>query len=256
MSAQLLIYETAVPVSSGRHGKCSVEAGRDYSFTRKVNSVPLTAVEFPEASTEYAIVFAASGDEVVPVVVLGARQNENLYVSADSTWQAKYVPAFVRRYPFVFSNSEDGSTFTLCIDESFPGLNYLGKGKALFAEDGKTTPYVDNVLRFLQEYRVQFMRTQAFCKKLQSLDLLSPMHAQFTLGSGEKMSLNGFSVIDRKKLKALAPQALAELAQTDELELVYLHLQSMRNFGAVKERLVAGAAGAAAVVATEESVTA
>jgi len=51
------------------------------------------------------------------------------------------------------------------------------------------------------------------------------------------MSLNGFSVIDRKKLKALEPQTLAELAQTDELELIYLHLQSMRNFVALKDRL-------------------
>ena len=71
------------------------------------------------------------------------------------------------------------------------------------------------------------------------------MHAQFTLGSGEKMSLNGFSVVDRAKLKALAPEKLAELAQTDELELVYLHLYSMRNFTALKDKLVAEAAAAA-----------
>jgi hypothetical protein len=244
--SQLLIYETAVPVSSGRHGKCSVEAGKDYGFSKKVNSVPLTAVEFPEAAGEYAIVFAASGDEVVPVVVLGARQNENLYVGADNAWSAKYIPAFVRRYPFVFSSSDDNQTFTLCVDEAYPGLNYLGKGRALFDEEGKATPYVDNVLKFLQEYRAQFLRTQAFCRKLKELELLEPMHAQFTLTTGEKMSLNGFSVVDRAKLKALAPEKLAELAQTDELELVYLHLQSMRNFTAVKDKLVADAAAAKA----------
>ena len=45
MTTQLLIYETAVPVSSGRHGKASIEAGKGYGFARKINSVPLTAVE-------------------------------------------------------------------------------------------------------------------------------------------------------------------------------------------------------------------
>lgn len=240
--SQLLIYETAVPVSSGRHGKCSVEAGKDYGFSKKVNSVPLTAVEFPEAAGEYAIVFAPSGEDVVPVVVLGARQNENLYVGADNAWGARYIPAFVRRYPFVFSSSDDDQTFTLCVDEAYQGLNYLGKGRALFDAEGQPTPYVDNVLKFLQEYRAQFLRTQAFCRKLKALELLAPMHAQFTLGSGETMSLNGFSVVDRARLKALAPEQLAELAQTDELELVYLHLQSMRNFTAVKDKLVAEAA--------------
>lgn len=238
MTTQLLIYETAVPVSSGRHGKCAIETGKGYAFAGKLNSVPLMAVEFPQAAPEYAVVFAQSGEEVVPVVILGARQNENLYLGSDDAWQAKYIPAFIRRYPFVFSPSEDGKTFTLCVDEAFQGLNYMGRGQALFDTEGKHTPYVDNVLKFLQEYRAQFLRTQAFCKKLKELDLLEPMQAQFTLGSGEKMSLTGFLVVDRKRLKALPAETLHQLAATDELELIYLHLQSVHNFNTVKNRLI------------------
>jgi hypothetical protein len=237
MTTQLLIYETAVPVSSGRHGKASVEAGKGYAFTRKINSVPLMAVEFPQAAPEYAIVFAKNGDSVVPVVILGARRGENLYIQEDDSWTAKYLPAFIRRYPFVFSPSEDGKTFTLCVDEAFQGLNYQGRGQALFTDEGKHTPYVDNVLKFLQEYRTQFLRTQAFGKKLVDLKLLEPMQAQFTLASGEKMSLGGFFAVDRKALKALSGETLSQLAATDELELIYLHLQSMRNFTEVKDRL-------------------
>lgn len=237
MTTQLLIYETAVPVSSGRHAKASVEAGKGYAFARKINSVPLMAVEFPQASPEYAVVFAKNGENVVPVVILGARQGENLYLKDDDAWRGSYVPAFIRRYPFVFSGSDDGKTFTLCVDEAFQGLNYQGRGQALFTADGKHTPYVDNVLKFLQEYRAQFVRTQAFCKKLADLKLLEPMQAQFTLGTGEKMSLGGFLAVDRKLLKALPAATLAELAATDELELIYLHLQSMRNFTEVKDRL-------------------
>lgn len=243
MTTQLLIYETAVPVSSGRHAKCSVEVGKGFAFTRKINSVPLMAVEFPQAAPEYAVVFAQSGEDVVPVVILGARQHENLYLTEEDAWRAKYIPAFVRRYPFVFSPSEDGKSFTLCVDEAYQGLNYLGRGQALFTEDGKHTPYVDNVLKFLQEYRAQFLRTQAFCRKLKELDILEPMQAQFTLGSGEKMSLGGFQVVDRKRLKALSGETLTQLAATDELELIYLHLQSMRNFTELKDRLVVVQAG-------------
>ena len=234
---QLLIYETAVPVSSGRHGKASIELRKGYGFARGINSVPLMAVEFPQAAPEYAIVFAQNGAEVLPVVILGARSGENLYVKEDDSWNANYLPAFVRRYPFIFSANEDGKTFTLCVDEAFQGLNYLGRGEALFDAEGKQTPYVDYVLQFLQEYRAQFMRTQAFCRKLVELNLLEPMRAQFTLGS-EKMSLGGFQAVDRAKLKALPGDKLAELAATDELELIYLHLQSMRNFSVVKDKLV------------------
>jgi len=238
MTTQLLIYETAVPVSSGRHGKASIEAGKGYGFARKINSVPLTAVEFPLAAAEYAIVFAQSGDDVVPVVILGARAGENLYVKEDETWNAKYIPAFVRRYPFVFAAKDDGQSFTLCVDEAFQGLNFMGRGVPLFDGEGKQTAYVDNVLRFLKEYTAQFARTQAFCKKLAELKLLEPMQAQFTLASGQKVSLTGFHAVDRKRLKALPPETLAQLAGTDELELVYLHLQSLRNFVSVKDKLV------------------
>lgn len=238
MTTQQLIYEKVIPVSSGRHGDCSVEVGGDFSFSRSVNSVPLMAVEFPHAAPEYPIVFAGADNAMIPAVILGVRSNENLYLSKDGKWQAKYIPAFIRRYPFVFSNSQDGKTFNLCIDEDFPGFNREGRGQNLFDKEGKPTPFVNEVLKFLQDYRVQFLRTQAFCKKLAELDLLVPMQAQFTLTAGEKMSLNGFKAVDRKKLISLPGDTLAALAKTDELELLYLHMQSMRNFSSVSNRMV------------------
>ena len=237
MSTQLLIYETAIPVSSVRHARCYVEAGNTYAFTRSINSVPLMTVEFTQAEPEYTIVFSGADENIMPAVILGARHNENLYLTQDGGWQAKYIPAFVRRYPFVFSKSEDGETFTLCVDEAFPGVNFQGRGRPLFNEEGKPSEYTENVLKFLQEFRVQFQNTQAFCKKLRENGLLEPMKAVFTLGSGEKMTLTGFMAVNRDKLKALGAEVLAELAKTDELELIYLHLQSVRNFNLVRERL-------------------
>lgn len=239
MTTQMLIYETAVPVSKSRHGKWSAEVGSDYGFSRKINSVPLMAVEFPGACAEYAIVFAGNEEAVMPAAILGLRGEENLYVGPQGAWDAKYIPAFVRRYPFVFSSRDDGKNFTLCVDEGFPGFNQEGRGERLFDGEGKPTPYVDNVLKFLQQYQVEFERTKAFCKKLRELNLLEPMRAQVTLDSGEKRALTGFMAIDRARLKTLPGEKLAEMARSDELELIYLHLNSMRNFGAMRERVAA-----------------
>lgn len=235
MTTQLLIYKSAVPVTGARHYDCCIEPRQDFAFSSEVNSVPLMAAEFPNASHEYAIVFVASDEDVLPAVILGVRDKQNLYVSDKHTWDAKYIPAFIRRYPFVFSR--DADRFLLCVDESFEGFNRDGRGLRMFAEDGKPTPYVDNVLKFLQDYQAHFQRTQAFCARLKELDLLEPMQAQVTLEKGEKFSLSGFLAVDRAKLKALPPETLASLAQTDALELIYLHLNSMRNFDLIKERL-------------------
>ena len=237
MTAQLLIYESVIPLSARRHGDAAVESGSSYGFSSKTNSVPLMAVEFPLAASEYPIVFAGTKESFVPAVILGVRDGENLYLSQDAKWEAKYIPAFVRRYPFVFSESEDKKRLVLCVDESYAGFNREGRGQRLFGEDGKATAYVDNVLKFLQEYQAQFARTQAFCEKVRELDLLEPMQAQVETRSGEKLSLTGFMAVNRTKLKSVPGDKLAELAATDELELLYLHLQSMRNFLALPERL-------------------
>jgi hypothetical protein len=255
MPKQLLIYETAVPVSAGRHSEVCVEAGSTYAFSAGVNAVPLMAVEFVRAASEYAIVFTRAGDTVMPAVVLGVRGEENLYLSADGQWKADYIPAFIRRYPFVFSTSNDGKRLTLCIDEAHPGVNREGRGQKLFGDDRKPTPYVEHVLKFLEEYQAHFVRTQAFCKRVGELGLLEPMQAQVTTPSGEKLSLTGFSAVNRDKLRALDGDALASLAKTDELELLYLHLSSMRNFNEVKDRVIAtlGSNDAAKTAQTAEA---
>jgi len=242
MTKQLLIYESAVPMSASRHGGMCFEHIANYSFSAGINAVPLMAVEFIRAATEYAIVFATVGDDILPAAVLGVRPEQNLFLSNDSKWQAKYIPAFIRRYPFVFSASNDRKMVTLCVDESHPGLNGDGRGQRLFGDDGKPSAYTEQVLKFLKEYQVHFERTRLFGKRLKDFGLLEPMQAQVTTPKGEKLTLGGFMAVPRKKLRALEGEALASLAKTDELELLYLHLYSMRNFHDVKDRLASSLA--------------
>jgi len=238
LTTQMLVYEAAVAITQARHGDWSVAAGSDYAFSRKVNSVPLLAVEFANSASEYPIVFGGTEEAMMPAAILGLRAEENLYVDDSGHWLGKYVPAFLRRYPFVFASRDEGATFTLCIDEQFPGLKQDGSsGEKLFGEDGKPSEYVNNVLKFLQQYQVEFDRTQALCNKLKTLNLLEPMQAQVSLNSGEKRLLTGFSVISRARLKTLSAETIAELLRADELELIYAHLNSMRNFAAMRERL-------------------
>ena len=166
MATQLLFYRRVTPVSAQRHADWCVEGTGDHTFARNVNAVPLMAVEFLQATREYPIVFVRSDETLMPVALLGVEGGSNAYVTETGGWDARYVPAFVRRYPFVFSRSEDGTQFTLCIDESWSGCNEDSRGQRLFNDQGERTPYLDNILSFLQEYNVQFARTETFCRKL------------------------------------------------------------------------------------------
>lgn len=240
MAKQLLIYERAVPVTRQRHSTLSIKAGSSYEFAQDINSVPLMAAEFAPAAPDYTIVFGGAGTEMIPVVLLGIRDGENLYVGEDGAWTGKYVPAFLRRYPFVFSADDPNAPdalFTLCVDEEFSGCNSEGRGERLFDADGERTQYLQNVLGFLQAYQAQFQRTKQFVARLESLGLLEPMQAQFTLRTGQRATLSGFSVVNRERLKAVPGDKLTELMQADELELIYLHLASLANLSPIAERV-------------------
>ncbi len=237
MPKQLLIYERAVPVNAEQHRDWSVKSGKRYEFSRDLNSVPLTTVEFSLAASEYAIVFAGTEEAIMPSVILGMRDRQNLFLGDDGVWQAKYVPAFLRRYPFVFATDDSGHSFTLCIDEEFAGFNQDGIGERLFDTQGERTQYLGSVLGFLKAYQAEFTRTQAFCTKLKELDLLEPMQARLNIEADRQYALSGFMAINRERLQNLPGDELSGLARTGKLEIAYLHLQSMRNISLLAEKL-------------------
>ena len=63
--------------------------------------------------------------------------------------------------------------------------------------------------------------------------------AQAMLSTSWLLVLGGFMIVSRDKLKALPAETLAELAQSDLLELIYTHLQSVNNMSLVLKRVAA-----------------
>jgi hypothetical protein len=235
---KLLIYSDVTPVTRKAHGSLSLKKGSTFEFAKETNATPLVIAEFARASQEYAIVFTEAAEGVIPSVILGVRNSENAYVGSDGSWQARYIPAFVRRYPFVFSTDAKATTFTLMIDEAYSGFNTEGRGERLFDADGEHTAYLDQTLNFLKDYQSHFERTRAFGQKLAELDLLDPVEARVPLPKDLDRRLTGFKVVNRDKLKALSGDVLSQLARSDELELIYLHLFSLGNLARLHEKMV------------------
>lgn len=241
MTKQLMFYEDVVPVRRERHGGWSVaQGGRHLGFAAESNAVPLMSSEFLQAATEYPIVFAGAEEEIAPVVVLGLERGRSLYVDAQGNWTGAYVPAFVRRYPFVFSRSEDGETYTLCIDEAYEGCDQTGRsGDPLYTAEGQPSPFLQRALEFTRNVEIEHQRTREFCRLLVEHELLDQMEASITMPDGSKRSLSGFRAVTRERLKRLEGTVLEDFFRRDVLELVYYHLASLRNL----EKLPGRAAG-------------
>ncbi len=237
LAKQLMIYENAVPISAETHRDTSVRTGGSFRFAADINSVPLVAAEFERAAADYPIVFAGEGEGIAPAAVLGLKDGENLFLKDDGTWDAAYVPAFLRRYPFVFaSTGEKGETLTLCLDEAYEGVNTEGKGERLFDAEGARTQYLRNVLQFTSDYQAQHNLTRRLVARLVELKLLEPATATMTLPDGSTRNLAGFQRVSQERLRALDDAVVLELFRSDMLGLIYAHLASLGQLNALVRR--------------------
>lgn len=228
-------YEKPVLLHRDTHRHRKVAASTSFAFAAKANSLYLAGAEFGEAAREYAIVFTRVGARIAPVAMLGLRARESLYVDEQGRWTASYIPAFVRRYPFVLSELPGGQ-MGVCIDEAYPGLNDK-EGEALFDANGANTPFLQNALDFLNRYQQEYLRTDAFCQRLAEMDLLMEMNAKADLVDGRSFTVNGLMIVDEKKLLALPDARALSLFRSGELHWISMHLASLSNMQRLVDRL-------------------
>ncbi|MEP6906951.1 MAG: SapC family protein, partial [Pseudoxanthomonas sp.] len=167
----------------------------------------------------------------------GLRSRENLFVDDEGRWSGTYVPAFVRRYPFVLAELP-GQNVGVCIDEAFTGLNER-EGEALFDAQGSNTPFLQNAMDFLQQYQREYVRTEAFCRRLQDAGLLREMNAKADLVDGRSFTVGSLLVVDEPKLMALPDATVLSLFRTGEIHLISMHLMSLSNMQGLVERVAA-----------------
>ena len=230
-----LFYRTAVPLNSETHAGLKVSPSpQGFSFASSARTVLLATVEFYDASRHFPIIFRATSDNgILPVVLLGLEEDENLFVDAAGNWTANYIPAYVRRYPFITTNGSEGEV-TVCFDESFDGFNLEG-GAALF-ENGEPTAKTREIQAFLQDYLERMQESSLFGTMLFQSGLLRQIDAQANLSDGRTYALNNLLVVDEQKLAQLPDTDIVKLFRSGMLALIHAHLLSLRNLNMLIER--------------------
>jgi len=235
------LYRDPQPLDAQRHRHKMLKPLEDYSIAKEMHAVFLAATEFPAAALSLPIIFVQSGEQlpdgravVVPVALMGISVNENLLVEG-TRWDAGYVPAFIRRFPFLTAGAKDSDTPAVFVDASWPGFHDTD-GEPLFDADGKPAPALQRALEFLRQFDFEQQRTRQFCQRLLELDVLKDMTLNATLPSGETLKLEGFFAVDEEKLNALADPLVLELHRSGMLMLLQVHLVSLGNLKALLER--------------------
>jgi len=227
---QLLFYQKPEPLNAARHRDLRLTSDvPNFSFAAGTNSIPLMAAEFPRAALDFPIVFAGAPNSIYsPVVIVGLKNNENIFVSPDGRWLASYIPAFVRRYPFVLAEQPGSKELTVMIDVAYDGFS-TENGQKIFSENDEPSEFLRKAINFLRDFHDQGQRTGDFVQELKNLDILAPRQFQIAQAGKTVFTLRDFYVVDESRLGKLSDMQIISLARRGYLMLIYAHLFSLAN---------------------------
>ena len=230
-----LFYKAPRPVEATRHAKSGLIENMDVGFASDANAIPVNVVEFAVAARHYPIVFSTA-EPSLPVVVTGPRTGTNAFVGTDSSWaRGFYVPAYVRRYPFILMENTEKEQFILCVDEESGAMTDGGE-RQLFNEEGKPSELTDRALEFCRAYHGQYEATRQFVAALNEHELLTDNSTEIRLADDRKIQMQGYKVIDREKFDKLPDDVFLEWRKKNWLPVVYSHLVSLSNWPSVLQR--------------------
>lgn len=226
------------------HRRLRLKPQAGWAVASKMTAVPVVVAEFYELCKDCMVGFVRRGSQpdgspagLTPLALLGLRPGENLYVRPDGAWDAPYVPAYLRHYPFALAPQADGQR-GLIFDAAWPGFNEA-EGEALLDEAGAPTPWLEEQLKRLDQFDRELGRTEAFCSLLLQHGLLKEMALTRDEGQPQPSALASILTVDEAKLRALPDATLLELSRRGALGLMQAQMIAMTNLGRLNQRLAA-----------------
>lgn len=234
-----LFYKSLVPLNSGQHGSFKAKSTDKAPWLAKEHAVPLTVEEFPLAQRHFPIIFS-SGENPVPLALMGLNEGVNIFFDEDGKMTTPcYVPAYVRRYPFLLAKLQpDSDQLSLCFDSQSELVGEFDEGEALFA-DGQPSEAVQNILKFNENFEQAGNKTKAFMDELKKHELLMDGEVSISRDDAPPFLYRGFRMVDQNKLKEVRGDVLRTWNQNGLLPLVFAHLFSLDLMREIFSRQVA-----------------
>lgn len=229
-----LFYREPVLIRFEDHHNVGLLAETHFGFATEAIAIPLCTSEFAVATRHYPIVFAQA-EPAMPLAVVGLTEGRNLFLERDGAWRpGSYVPAYVRRYPFIAMELPDKTQQLLALDRASDRVVTPVAGRSdaqpLFDDAGEPTPFTQSAMAFCHAYHADFLATIAFSQALAAARLLIPANAEMQFPDGNRHALNGFRGIDEAALRRLPTRTVASWHAKGWLDLTAMQLASRFNW--------------------------
>jgi hypothetical protein len=232
----MFLFDKPELINKEQHGDLGVtQPEKRFGFCAAVRAFPLTVSEIPAAMKDYPIVFA-SQDQLIPLAVVGLVDDVNLFVDEKGDWeQHRYIPGYVRRYPFGVANETGGDRIAIVLDTAYPGLTKGGE-IPLF-NNGEPSDMTKQAIEFCKSYEEDRHRTNVFAEQMKGLDIVKGQSAQFTpVGESEPRAFAEYLSVEESALKEMPGDKLVELRDNGVLPILYAMVMSMANWRTLLQR--------------------
>jgi len=219
------------------HHALRVERRYSAEFGHGVNQALLSPAEFEDAQREYPILFRRDDEgDFQAIALLGFNRGENLFLAPDQ-WDARFIPAEMRRGPFFLREVEDSSgslALAPFIDLDDPRLDEA-KGEPLFLSLGGNAPYLEEVVTALRIIQERAAETRAMFSMFLELDLIQPVSINIQLADRCEYRIPEVFSIDTAQFSALAPDKLKRLQASGFLSHAIFARSSLHNINRLVE---------------------
>jgi hypothetical protein len=223
-----LLFSDLTPLSSVEHASWKARASEALPVFGRQHAIPITIDEFAVAQRYYPIIFSA-GENPVPLALMGLNEGVNTFVDSEGKLiEHVYVPAYVRRYPFLLARlRDDTEELSLCFDPTAGTLGPFEDGDPLFV-DGQPSDAIKAILGFCEQFEQAGQRTTAFMQELVSAGLLMDGEVSIQVAeSDQPFVYRGFQMVNEEKLRELRGDSLRKMMKSGLLPLVHAHLFSL-----------------------------
>jgi hypothetical protein len=240
-----MLYTQLEPLNLTQHGKMRIRRIEKAPMLANTHAIPATVDEFPLLQRHFPIVFSI-GDNPVPLVLMGLSEGINVFLEPDGSLKDSmvYVPAYMRRYPFLLARLRpDTDELSLCFDPTSGAIGEFEEGEPLFDGDQPSSA-TKAVLQFCEQFEAAGQRTGAFVQDLKESGLL--MDGEVAIqpeGAPQPFVYRGFQMVDEEKLRNLRGDELRKMNQSGRLALIFAHLFSLTQIREVFSRQVAQGKG-------------
>nr|WP_321360698.1 SapC family protein [uncultured Hyphomonas sp.] len=242
LTGQVLFYKQPQPLSLEDHAGLGVkQIDQPFDFMREAHAMPVTVTEFGMCAGSYPVIFV--GDDRTPVTVMGIRQGQNLYIDEDGrVADDYYVPAFARRYPFVFASDDKSDRLVLCVDREAPMVT--NQPEVPFFENGQPSKFTNDAVEFCKEFERQRRATTDFVKMIRDFDLFEQKTVNFQprnpdgTEAGPPQKVADYWAVSDERLNQLSDEKYLELRANGALGAIYAHMVSLMNWQRIIQRAI------------------